>query len=158
MTARQIRFQDLPSLVGQEVGVSDWYRVTQQAVDAYAAATNDHQWFCEDVERAAKESPFGGTVAPGYFILALAPGLLKEIWYLQGARLGMNYGINRLRFPAPLRIGKRVRLRLSVRSVTPVADGQEVTLRLSFEVEGGKKPVCVAEPVYLDRYLDRYLG
>jgi acyl dehydratase len=152
MTARQIRFQDLPTLVGQEVGVSDWYPVTQQAVDAYAEATNDHQWFCEDVERAKKESPFGGTVAPGYFILALAPGLLKEIWYLQGARLGMNYGINRLRFPAPLPIGKQVRLRLGVRSVKPVPDGQEVTLRLSFEVEGGKKPVCVAEPVY------RYLG
>ena len=122
MAAKQICFQDLPTLVGQEVGVSDWYLVTQQAVDAYAAATNDHQWFCEDVERAKKESPFGGTVAPGYFILALAPGLLKEIWYLQGARLGMNYGINRLRFPAPLLIGKQVRLRLSVRSVKPVID------------------------------------
>ena len=99
MTAKRIHLQDLSTLVGQEVGVSDWYLVTQQAVDAYAAATDDHQWFCEDVERAKKESPFGGTVAPGYFILALAPGLLKKIWYLQGARLGMNYGINRLRFP-----------------------------------------------------------
>ena len=152
MTAKQIRFQDLPTLVGQEVGVSDWYLVTQQAVDAYAAATDDHQWFCEDVERTKKESPFGGTVAPGYFILALAPGLLKKIWYLQGARLGMNYGINRLRFPAPLLIGKRVRLRANVRRVTPVRDGQEVTLDLSFEVENGQKPVCVAEVTY------RYLG
>ena len=154
MTAKRIRLQDLPTLVGQhEVGVSDWYLVTQRAVaDAYAAATDDHQWFCEDVERAKKESPFGGTVAPGYFILALAPGLLKKIWYLQGARLGMNYGINRLRFPAPLLVGKRVRLRASVRSVTSVQDGQEVTLGLLFEVEGGQKPVCVAETVY------RYLG
>ena len=84
MTAKQILFQDLPALVGQEVGVSDWYLVTQHVVDAYAAATDDHQWFCEDVERANRESPFGGTVAPGYFILALAPGLLKKIWYLQG--------------------------------------------------------------------------
>ena len=152
MTAKRIRLQDLSTLVGQEVGVSDWYLVTQQAVDAYAAATDDHQWFCEDVERAKKESPFGGTVAPGYFILALAPGLLKKIWYLQGARLGMNYGINRLRFPAPLRIGKRVRLRVNVRRVTPVRDGQEVTLGLSFEVENGQKPVCIVEVVY------RYLG
>ena len=152
MKAKRIRLQDLSTLVGQEVGVSDWYLVTQQAVDAYAAATDDHQWFCEDVERAKKESPFGGTVAPGYFILALAPGLLKKIWYLQGARLGMNYGINRLRFPAPLLVGSHVRLRLSVRSVKPVPDGQEVTLTLSFEVEGGQKPVCVAETVY------RYLG
>ncbi len=152
MKAKRIRLQDLSTLVGQEVGVSDWYLVTQQAVDAYAAATDDHQWFCEDVERAKKESPFGGTVAPGYFVLALAPGLLKKIWYLQGARLGMNYGINRLRFPAPLLVGKRVRLRASVRSVTSVQDGQEVTLDLLFEVEGGQKPVCVAETVY------RYLG
>ncbi len=152
MTAKQILLQDLPTLIGQEVSVSDWHLVTQQAVDAYAAATDDHQWFCEDVERAKKESPFGGTVAPGYFILALAPGLLKKIWYLQGARLGMNYGINRLRFPAPLLIGKRVRLRVSVQHVTPVRDGQEVTLDLLFEVEGGQKPVCVAETVY------RYLG
>jgi len=152
MTAKRIRLQDLSTLVGQEVGVSDWYLVTQQAVDAYAAATDDHQWFCEDVERSKKESPFGGTVAPGYFILALAPGLLKKIWYLQGARLGMNYGINRLRFPAPLLIGKRVRLRANIRRVTPVRDGQEVTLDLSFEVENGQKPVCVAEVTY--RYLD----
>ena len=152
MTAKRIRLQNLSTLVGQEVGVSDWYLVTQRAVDAYAAATDDHQWFCEDVERAKKESPFGGTVAPGYFILALAPGLLKKIWYLQGARLGMNYGINRLRFPAPLLIGKRVRLRANVRHVTPVRDGQEVTLDLSFEVENGQKPVCVAEVTY------RYLG
>ena len=152
MTAKRIHLRDLPTLVGQEVGVSDWYLVTQPAVDAYAAATDDHQWFCEDVERARTESPFGGTVAPGYFILALAPGLLKKIWYLHGARLGMNYGINRLRFPAPLRIGKRVRLRASVRRVTPVQDGQEVTLDLLFEVENGQKPVCVAETVY------RYLG
>lgn len=152
MTAKRIRLQDLPTLVGHEVGVSDWYLVTQRAVAAYAAATDDHQWFCEDVERAKKESPFGGTVAPGYFILALAPGLLKKIWYLQEARLGMNYGINRLRFPAPLLVGKRVRLRASVRSVTSVQDGQEVTLGLLFEVEGGQKPVCVAETVY------RYLG
>lgn len=152
MTAKRILLQDLPTLVGQEVGVSDWYLVTQQAVDAYAAATDDHQWFCEDVERAKKESPYGGTVAPGYFILALAPELLKKIWDLQGARLGMNYGINRLRFPAPLLVGKRVRLRASVRSVTSVQDGQEVTLGLLFEVEGGQKPVCVAETVY------RYLG
>ena len=152
MTAKRILLQDLSTLVGQEVGVSDWYLVTQRAVDAYAAATDAHQWFCEDVERAKKESPFGGTVAPGYFILALAPGLLKKIWYLQGARLGMNYGINRLRFPAPLLVGKRVRLQASVRRVTPVQDGQEVTLGLLFEVENGQKPVCVAETVY------RYLG
>ena len=152
MTAKRISLKDLPTLVDQEVGVSDWYLVTQQAVDAYAVATDDHQWFCEDVERAEKESPFGGTVAPGYFILALAPGLLKKIWYLQGARLGMNYGINRLRFPAPLRVGKRVRLRARVRHVAPVQGGQEVTLGLLFEVENGQKLVCVAEVVY------RYLG
>ena len=152
MTAKQIRFQDLPVLIGQEIGVSDWNLVTQNAVDAYAAATDDHQWICEDVERAKRESPFGGTVAPGYFILALVPGLLKKVWYLQGARLGMNYGVNRMRFPAPLLIGKQVRLRVSVLSVKPVPDGQEVALNLSFEVEGGEKPVCVVETVY------RYLG
>ena len=151
MAARVVLYSDLSSLTGQEIGVSDWLLVTQQAVDAYAAATDDHQWICEDVERAKRESPFGGTVAPGYFILALVPGLLKQIWYIKGARIGMNYGLNKLRFPAPLLIGQRVRLRAALHHVRDVQDGQEVTLKLSCEATGQEKPVCVAEAVY--RYL-----
>lgn len=151
MAARVVLYSDLSSLIGQEIGVSDWLLVTQQAVDAYAAATDDHQWICEDVERAKRESPFGGTVAPGYFILALIPGLLKQIWYIKGARIGMNYGLNKMRFPAPLLIGQQVRLRATLRQVCSVQEGQEVTLGLSFEATEQDKPVCVAEVVY--RYL-----
>ena len=151
MAARVVPYADLSSLVGHEIGVSDWLVVTQQAVDAYADATNDHQWICEDVERAKRESPFGGTVAPGYFILALIPGLLKQLWYIKGARIGMNYGLNKMRFPAPLLIGQQVRLRAAVQQVHSVPDGQVVTLALSFEATGQEKPVCVAEAVY--RYL-----
>lgn len=146
------RYRDLPDDVGREIGLSGWHRVTQDDVDAYAAATNDHQWFCEDVERAERESPFGGTVAPGYYLLALAPGLLKEIWYVEGAKIATNYGIDRLRFTAPLRVGERVRLRATLAKTRAIPDGQEVTLGLQFESPSGTKPVCVADVVY--RFLE----
>ncbi len=148
MAARVLAYSDLAVHVGQELGVSGWIRVTQDEVDAYADATNDHQWFCEDPERAARESPFGGTVAPGYFLLALVPGLLKELWYVDGARMAINYGIDRLRFPAPLRVGRRVRLRAVLAAVVDRDRGRDVTLELALEGDDGSAPVCAARVVY----------
>ncbi len=148
MAALGIAYADLAHHAGAELGVSDWVRVTQTDVNAYADATDDHQWFCEDPERAARESPFGGTVAPGYFVLALIPGLLKQIWYVKGARMAMNYGIDRLRFPAPLPVGERARLRASLASVAEARGGRDVTLELAIEAERQPAPVCVARVVY----------
>ena len=148
MAAIVVDYSEVESLVGREVGPSAWCRVTQAEVDAYAGATNDHQWFCEDVERAKRESPYGTTVAPGYFILALVPGLLKEIWYVAGARIGVNYGIDKLRFPAPLPVGGHVRLRATLASVRSAPRGRDVTLDLTLEATGQQKPVCVAQVIY----------
>lgn len=148
MAARVLAYSELLAHVGQELGVSAWTPVTQEDVNAYADATNDHQWFCEDPERAARESPFGGTVAPGYFLVALVPGLLKELWYVDGAQLAINYGIERLRFPAPLRVGTQVRLRAGLAEVIDRGGGRDVTLELRLEGEGEPKPVCVARVVY----------
>lgn len=148
MRARVFPYEALADSVGVDLGVSAWVRVTQPEVDAYADATNDHQWFCEDVDRAKRESPYGGTVAPGYFLVALVPGLLKELWYVEGAGMAINYGIDRMRFPAPLRVGERVRLRTTLAAVHGVSDGREVTLDLALEAPDVEKPVCAATVVY----------
>ncbi len=148
MAFRTVAYSELPSLVGQTLGVSPWLPISQAEVNAYADATRDHQWFCEDVERAARESPFGRTVAPGYFVLALVPGLLKDIWYVSGAGMAINYGIDRLRFPAPLPIGARARLHATLARVEDVPGGRDVTLDLVVEASDQTKPVCVAAVVY----------
>ena len=152
MAAKTIDFKDLKSLVGQELGVSDWHPVTQEEVNKFADATHDHQWIHVDVERAKRESPFRGPIAHGYYTLSLAPYLMSRIWSVQGVRMGVNYGLNRLRFPAPVPVGARVRLRARLNALEDVAGGQQATVGLSFEVEGSDKPVCVAEAVY------RYYG
>ena len=148
MAARVIDYQDLKSLVGQEIGVSDWHLVAQAEIHAFADATHDHQWIHVDVERAKKESPFGGPVAHGYYTLSLAPYLMSQISSVQGIRMGVNYGLNKLRFPAPVLVGRRVRLRATLNQVEDVPGGQQITVGLSFEVEGSSKPVCVAEAIY----------
>jgi acyl dehydratase len=148
VAARAIDYKDVKSLVGQEIGVSDWHFVTQEEINAFANATHDHQWIHIDVERAKKESPFGGPVAHGYYTLSLAPHLLNQIWSVQGISMGVNYGLNKLRFPAPVIIGKRVRLRATLNNVEAVSGGQQVTLGMLFELEGSDKPVCVAEAIY----------
>jgi acyl dehydratase len=129
---------------GEELGLSEWYLVTQEEVDAFADATGDHQWIHVDVERA-KETPFGGTIAHGYYTLSLAPRFSYELFEVQGFAFGMNYGLNKVRFPAPLPVGKRVRMRAELLSVDDVEGGLQLTSKLTFEVEGGDKPVCVAE-------------
>ena len=148
MAARSVAYTDVKSLVGTELGVSDWHEVTQNAINAFAECTHDHQWIHIDVERAKKESPFGGPVAHGYYTLSLAPYLMDQIWTVEGIRMGVNYGLNKLRFPSPVPIGKRVRARATLDNAEDVTGGMQVTVGLTFEVEGASKPACVAEGVY----------
>jgi acyl dehydratase len=141
------RIDELTERVGTELGASDWVPVTQEAVDAFAAATGDHQWIHTDAARAA-DSPFGGTIAHGYYTLALAPALLSQVLPLDGFAMAVNYGLDRLRFPAPLPTGEQVRMRVDLDAVEPVPGGATLSLNLTFERAAGGKPVCVANAVY----------
>ena len=141
------RIDELTERVGTEFGASDWVPVTQEAVDAIAAATGDHQWIHTDAARAA-DSPFGGTIAHGYYTLALAPALLAQVLPLDGFAMTVNYGLDRLRFPAPLPTGEQVRMRIGLDAVEPVPGGAALSLNLTFERAAGGKPVCVANAVY----------
>ena len=135
---------DLKARAGEDLGVSDWHEVTQAEIDAFADATGDHQWIHVDPERA-KETPFGGTIAHGYYTLALSPHFMEELLHVDGVALMINYGLNKVRFPAPLPVGDRVRMRLRLAAVDDVAGGVQLTSELTFERDGGDKPVCVAE-------------
>ncbi len=130
--------------VGKELGVSDWHLVTQEEIDAFAEVTGDDQWIHIDRERA-KDSPFGGTIAHGYYTLSLAPRFSYDMFKFEGFAFGVNYGLNRLRFPAPMPVGQRVRMRATLKSVEEIPGGAQLTSELTFEREGGEKPVCVAE-------------
>jgi len=135
---------ELKSRVGTEIGVSDWKLVTQEDIDTFAEVTGDDQFIHVDVERA-KETPFGGTIAHGYYTLSLAPRFSYDLFHLQGVAFGLNYGLNKLRFPAPLPVGSKVRMRMTLQSVDDIPGGAQITMLYTFEVEGGEKPVCVAE-------------
>jgi len=135
---------DVKSRVGQEIGVSDWHLVTQDAIDAFADVTGDHQWIHVDPERAA-QTPFGGTIAHGYYTLSLAPKFSYELLRVEGFAFGLNYGVNKVRFPAPLKVGSKVRMRAAIASVEDIPGGIQMATACTFEVEGGEKPVCVAE-------------
>jgi acyl dehydratase len=139
---------ELPGLVGQELGTSDWREVTQESVNLFAEATGDHQWIHVDVERATKESPFGGPIAHGYLTLSLLVPLLAEVLTISDAAMGVNYGLNKLRFPAPVPVGSRVRAAAVLKEVTEIAGGLQYTLSVTVSRDGGEKPVCIAEPVY----------
>ncbi|WP_432239244.1 MaoC family dehydratase [Herbaspirillum robiniae] len=138
--------EELKSLAGQEVAVSDWIEVSQEQVNRFADATGDHQWIHVDVERAARELPFGGTVAHGFLTLALLPRLLGSAISL-GADVNMllNYGLNRVRFPAPLPVGRSVRGVIVLQSVEDIPGGAQLAWEITVECEGSEKPVCVAE-------------
>ena len=137
----------LKALVGEHVGYSDWHEITQQRVNDFADATEDHQWIHIDVERA-KAGPFGGPIAHGYLTLSLAPWLLDEVFRVSGISMGVNYGMNKLRFPSPVPVGARLRLGVKVLGVEDVAGGAQVTLEGTFETEGAAKPSCVAEILF----------
>jgi acyl dehydratase len=130
--------------VGKEIGTSDWVEVTQDDINAFADVTGDHQWIHVDVERA-KETPFGGTIAHGYYTLSLLPKFTYDLFSLEGFAFALNYGANRVRFPSPLPVGSKVRVKLELTNVEDVAGGIQMTTTATFEREGGEKPVCVAE-------------
>lgn len=144
---------DLPSLkqfVGKHLGWSDWVTVTQQQIQLFADATGDHQWIHVDVERAKQQSPFKGPIAHGYLTIALAPALLPQIVRVEGIRMGVNYGLDKMRLPAPVPAGARVRLGAELKDVRDMPNGgARATFGLVFEVEGGTKPVCTADAIYV---------
>ncbi len=140
--------EEMQKLVGQELGLSDWHLVTQEEVNLFADATHDHQWIHVDPERAKRESPFGGPIAHGYYTIALAPALLSQVLAVTGVRMGVNYGLNKMRLPAPVPVGSRVRMRATLASYEPITGGAQATLGLTFEVENQAKPSCVAEVIY----------
>ena len=147
MPATQIAIADLPNRVGEATEAGRWHQVTQQQIDDFADATGDHQWIHVDREKA-KAGPFGTTIAHGYLTLSLIPMLLQEVLVVDGVKMGINYGVNKVRFPAPVPAGSNVRLRAQLQSVEPVANGGfQVVTECTIEREGGDKPVCVAETV-----------
>jgi acyl dehydratase len=130
-----------------ELGVSSWHKVTQEAIDAFADATGDRQWIHTDRERA-RATRFGATIAHGYYTLSLAPALLAELFDFDAYAMAVNYGLDKLRFPAPLVVGDRVRLRAQLDRSDPCEGGAMLAFTLSFEPERGGKPVCVANALY----------
>jgi acyl dehydratase len=137
---------ELSTAVGEHLGHSDWHTVTQEKVDQFADATGDHQWIHVDPERA-KAGPFGGTIAHGYMTLSLLPMLNAQIYRVDGLSMGINYGTNKVRFPAPVPVGSRVRAGAEVVEVSPNAQGAQAVIRTTIEVEDQDKPACVAESV-----------
>ncbi len=136
--------EELKAAEGEVLGTSDWHEVTQKDVDTFADVTGDHQWIHVDVDRA-KDTPFGGTIAHGYLTLSLGPYLNDQVFKMEGFAFALNYGLNKVRFPAPLPVGGKVRMSAKLASVEPIQGGAQVTLQLTFEHEGTEKPVCVAE-------------
>lgn len=137
----------LEARVGDHLGYSEWHEVTQEQVNLFADATGDHQWIHVDVERA-KSGPFGAPIAHGYLTLSLAPMLLSEILEVSGISMGINYGLNKLRFPSPVPVGSKLRAGATLAGVEQVSGGVQVTLTVTFETEGGSKPACVAEILF----------
>jgi acyl dehydratase len=136
--------EELKEAEGQVLGTSDWHEVTQADVDAFADVTGDHQWIHVDVERA-KETPFKGTIAHGYFTLSLIPLLSRQVFGMEGFTFALNYGLNRVRFPSPMPVGGKVRCTVKVAEVQEIPGGAQTTMEMTLEREGGEKPVCVAE-------------
>jgi acyl dehydratase len=139
---------ELPALKGQELGASEWFEITQDRVNTFADATDDHQWIHVDIERAKAESPFGGPIAHGFLTLSLIVPMYGQILRVTDAKMGVNYGLNRVRFPAPVPVGAKVRMVATLKEVEEVPGGLQLTIGAVIEREGGDKPVCVAEPLF----------
>ncbi|MFE2184425.1 MaoC family dehydratase [Streptomyces sp. NPDC059455] len=137
---------ELRSAVGEELGPSDWLEIDQKRIDLFADATGDHQWIHVDPEQAAA-GPFGTTIAHGYLTLSLLPSFTPQLLRVEGVRMGINYGVNKVRFPSPVPVGSRLRATGRIVEVTEVKDGLQMTLTVTLEREGGNKPVCVAESI-----------
>jgi len=139
---------EIQAAVGEELGSSEWLAIEQDRVDQFAEATGDHQWIHVDVDRA-KEGPFGGTIAHGYLTLSLLPVLGADVFALETPGPKLNYGVNKVRFTNPVKVGSRVRLTVTVNGCEDVKAGKQVTLGHVIEIEGEDKPACVAESVVL---------
>jgi acyl dehydratase len=137
----------LKQRVGDHLGYSEWHQVTQEQVNTFAEATGDFQWIHVEVERA-KEGPFGGPIAHGYLTLSLAPMLIPQIVKVEGITMAVNYGLNKVRFPAPVPVGSKIRLGATLTGVSDIAGGAQITMSMVYELDGGDKPVCVAEIVF----------
>ncbi len=136
---------ELPSLKGQQIGVSEWFEVTQDRVNTFADATDDHQWIHVDPERATAESPFGGPIGHGFLTLSLFVPMWSQVIAVTDIKMGVNYGLNKVRFPAPVPVGARIRLVATLLDVEEVAGGLQLTVSGVIEREGSDKPVCVLE-------------
>jgi len=142
-----IPIDDLKARVGQQLGHSEWQTITQDQVNLFADATGDHQWIHVDPERA-KAGPFGSPIAHGYLTLSLVPALLNQVLAVDGITMAVNYGANRVRFPAPVPVGSELRMGATLSEVEEVSGGVQVTLETVFEVKDAPKPSCVAQVVY----------
>ena len=142
---RAIQATELKDLVGQDIGTSAWVTIEQERIDKFAEATGDHQWIHVDPEKA-KDGPFGSTIAHGFLTLSLIPALGWEVYTIEGARLSINYGLNKLRFITPVKVGSRVRAQLTLAAVDDVpGDALQVATTVTIELEGADKPAAVAE-------------
>jgi acyl dehydratase len=146
-----IRIPSVPALkefIGQPMGPSDWVTVTQERIQSFADATGDQQWIHTDPERAKSESPFGGSIAHGYFTISLAPPLISQLFTIDGCSMTVNSGIEKMRLQEPVRAGARIRLSAEIRGVRMLpSGGARTTIHFVFEVEGGRKPACVCDAV-----------
>jgi acyl dehydratase len=139
---------EIKALAGRDLGRSDWLEITQERVNTFAEATGDHQWIHVDVERAAA-GPFGGPISHGYLTLSLVIPLFTELLQITGTTMSVNYGLEKVRFPSPVRVGSKIRLAATVAEVTEVAgNGVQMALDFTVEIDGQPKPACVARPVY----------
>ncbi|GAA3551461.1 MaoC family dehydratase [Nocardioides daeguensis] len=141
-------FEELTEAAGTDLGTSDWVTIDQRRVNQFADATGDHQWIHVDVERS-RQGPFGGTIAHGYLTLSLVPWLGSQVFTLRTPGTKVNYGVNKVRFPAPLLVGKRIRLHVAMGEVVDVPRGKKLTVHHTIEIEDEAKPACVAETVVL---------
>jgi acyl dehydratase len=137
--------QELKGLEGREIGVSDWLTIAQERIQQFADATEDRQWIHVDRDRAERESPYRTTIAHGFLTLSLLSRFMRDVLDVRGIRMGVNYGLNRVRFPAPVRSGLRIRARVTLLSLKDLPGGSEVVFSFTVECEGSDKPCCVAE-------------
>ncbi|WP_411821712.1 MaoC family dehydratase [Leptospira sp. 'Mane'] len=145
-------YSELEAYVGKELGVSEAHEITQEQINVFGKATLDNQWIHTDPDRAAKESPFGTTIAHGYLTLSLAPFLLSQILELKNIKMGINYGIEKLRFLDPVKVGSKLKLRAELIELKNLRGTARMTLKLSFEVEGATKAALVGEVIYLYQF------
>ncbi|HWU24038.1 MAG TPA: MaoC family dehydratase [Nocardioides sp.] len=141
-------FEELEQAAGEELGTSEWVTIDQRRVNQFADATGDHQWIHVDLERA-KQGPFGGTIAHGYLTLALVPWLGSQVFSLQTPGAKLNYGVNKVRFPNPVKVGSRVRVHVKIATVTDIPKGKQLTVQHTVEIDGEEKPAMIAETVVL---------